>query len=298
MIDSFEARLVNLIADRLAGTTEILSVNRMRDGLPLPTAVGPRAAVLVTTARPQEDLGDDRQEVLGDKGARALRPVLRLDGEALVRLEVKEATNVAQRSALVKALDRLLLVLHDADVRSGKAFQTATDQGFALDGGFRLVRFDAIPLGTPAIESRRFDVVYAWSGRFWPVRPALLGPRIDDVQTRQVVLPMQLPQDLEVKAGAAPITVSIPLDLTATGGAVPALVARLQGATPPGTLVGATTGLPPGFFAVPVAAGVARVQYRAPATATEPADAVVELRIGGDGSAWTVLETFPIRVRP
>ncbi len=46
MIDGFEARLVNLLADRLAGTTDVVSIDRMRDGLTQPTAAGPRLLII------------------------------------------------------------------------------------------------------------------------------------------------------------------------------------------------------------------------------------------------------------
>lgn len=298
MIDRFEARLTNLIADRLAGTTEIVSVARMRDGLPRPTATGPRAAVAVLSANPDEELGDDKPEVFGGPGERALRPVLRLAGEALVRLEVAEASSPNQRLALVRALDRLLLTLHDEPVRSGKAFDTGADQGFALDGGFRLARVAAVPTGAPPAEHRRFDVIYEFAGRFWPARAPLAGPQIARIPTRLVVLPMRLPAGLSTQAGASALQIEVPIDLRATGGATPALAARLQGATPPGALQGDPAGLPPGFVAVPVAGGAARISYLPPATLEEPEEAVIEIRYAADGGAFPVLETLLVAVEP
>jgi hypothetical protein len=295
MIDAFEARLANLIADRLAGTTEIVAVDRMRDGLSQPTATGPRAALAVVSAEPDMELGDDRQERLGGRGARAERPVVRLAGEVVIRLEVREATNPGQRIALMRGLDRLLLTLQEEDIRTGEAFQTGADLGFALDGGFRLARVTAPPTGTNLSIHRRFDLFYSYSGRFWPVIAPVAGPRIDTIPTRVAVLPMALPTGATARAGVA-LDLRIPLDLRATSGAPSTLVGRLQGATPPGSLVGATAGLPPGFVRLDVTDGAVLLRYQPPAVVTEPVEVGVELR--HDGGGFPILETFTIGVTP
>ncbi|HMV67377.1 MAG TPA: hypothetical protein PKA64_11045 [Myxococcota bacterium] len=297
MIDGFEARLVNLLADRLAGTTDVVSIDRMRDGLTQPTAAGPRATVAVLSANPDSELGDDRQERLGAKGSYAERPVLRLAGEAVVRVQVREASNVNQRLAILRALDRLLLVLQAQDVRDGSGFQTGADLGFALDGGFRVTRVAGVPTGTDLSEHRRFDILCAFSGRFWPVIAATTGPAIRTIPVRTVVLPMTLPDRISTRAGV-PLDVVIPVDLRATAGAPLALAARLQGASPQGSLTGVTTGLPPGFVAVPVANGALTVRYRPPATVTEAFEEGVELRYAWIGSSFPILETFSILVTP
>lgn len=296
MIEEFEARLADLIADRLAGTTELTSIGRMRDGFP--DAEGPSAAVMVLSADPDAELGDDRREVFGGRGERAERPVLRLGGEALVRLEVSAAASSAERAALLRALDRLLLELHDPAVRDGSAFDTGADLGFALDGGFRLARVTAGPDGAPALDHRRFDLRYRYAGRFWPVMPPLVGPAITSIPTRLALLPASIPKGLAARAGAPTLSIGVPLDLRALGGAVPELVARLQGAAPAGVLEGASDGLPPGFVRVPVLDGAARLAYVPPGALDARTVAGIELRYAGAGSAFPVLARFDVAVVP
>ena len=297
MIDGFEARLTDLIADRLAGTTEIVSVARMRDGFPDAALTAPSAGVMVLSADPDTELGDDKLEVLGGRGERAERPVLRLAGEVLVRLEVRAAASLSERAAMVQALDRLLLELHDPAVRNGRAFDTGQDLGFSLDGGFRLARVVTASSAVVSADHRRFDVVYAYAGRFWPVETPT-GPSITNVRARAAVLPMPIPSGLSTQAGAGALPIDVPIDLRASGGAIPDLAARLQGAAPPGALQGTTAGLPPGFVRVPVIDGAARLSYLPPATLETRVEVGIEIRYAGVESSFPVLARLPVEVTP
>lgn len=275
MLDAFETRLADLLADLLAGQEEIAGVARAG----ATSAFGPKGArvhVRVLSGAPRSVLGDDEREALGQKGAYTLRQTLRLEGQVQLELSVLAAAK-DPRVALLKAVDRVLLALHAGDVRTGGAFKTDADLGFELDG-FRLE--GVTTPASPTVDDRRIQIDYRYSGAFWPLAPAESGKPITTVPVRLAVLPAGLPEGLSVSAGGADLDVPITLDLRAMGGATGLLAARLRGAAPPGQLVGGTSGGPPGFVVyAPGEDEQYHLRYRPPATLSGRARVRVELRL-------------------
>ncbi len=303
MIDAFESRLADLLADATSGAAAVAGVSRLRDGLTDAPAGKARVTVQLISGAPSTELGDDRLESI-DKLSQ--RPVLRLSGEAEIAVEVATqaapADQAGERGVLLRALDAVLLALHDATVRDGTKFATNVDQGFELDG-FRLEGLQ--PDAQQLTNFRRLTVRYAWSGRFWPATAPIAGPAIAKVPTRVAVLPLTAPATVEVHAGAAPLSVAMALDLRgwqagAAGAPPPArAAARLMGASPPGALVGDATGLPAGWIGFAVdAAGNFTLVYQPPATLAARADVRVEIGLAAPDHETAPLGELRITVRP
>lgn len=301
MIDSFEQRLADLLADRVADAAEIQQVGRRRDGSAPAAAGRVLCTVEVTTAQPAREMGDDRREVRRGPNGFGLRPVLRLSGDAIVALEaaggVAPNDQPGQRPALLRAVDQVLLALHDEDVRGGGAFATDEDQGFELDA-FRFEgtgeNADSAPL-----PFTRFELRYTYGGRFWPVQPDVPGDAILTPATRMAILPLDLPEPLTVHAGAADLAISIGASLGVAGGAEARVVARLRGATPPGQLVGDPTGVPAGAVGyVGDADGRYRIVYRPPATLGAPVTVRVALSLANRERPTVALGELRLRVQP
>jgi hypothetical protein len=297
VIDPFEARLADLVADRLGVAPEIDRVTRARDGLTDPAAGKARLTVQVLGAQPSTEVGDDTLERQPD-GA-SLRPVLRLAGAAQIAVAVAAATGdadqAAERATLLAALDRLLVALHDGTVRDGSAFATGVDQGFALDG-FRLEEI-APPVAAPD-DFHRVVVRYSYSGRFWPLTPAVTGDRIRTLPTRLAVLPFLVTDARTTKAGQD-LSLPIALELHSEAGATAQLTARLLGASPVGQLVGATAGLPPGSVGYSRGSdGRFTVVYRPPATVAAPATVRIAIALSSPDRPTVALGELAVVVQP
>lgn len=298
MIDAFEARAADLLADRLSGAPGVQGVMRAGGGLPAPSGTAAQIRLWVGAARPSLEVGDDRAQVRRGAGGYELRPVLRLAGELLIELEIGKQGGGSpgasvQRQTLMGALDRLLVVLNDGKVRDGTAFATGADQGFELDG-FRLERVEPVP-DAPG-DFRRIRTVYAYAGRFWPVQPAVAGKAIEQLPTRMIVLPAERPEVLAAVAGGPDLQVSIAIDLRVRDGAVARVVARLLGASPPGALIGETAGLPPGSVGYLPVDGRFQIVYRPPVSLSQSTRVSVELSLSREGGQGTRLDTLHIEV--
>jgi len=276
VIDQFEQRLADLLAERITSSTFERIVRAEVDAAP--TAGKAEAVVRVERAAATAVVGDDTREVLPDKSS--LRRVLRLSGTSLVRVQaapgLDAATRNAQRKVLITAVDAVLLALHDADVRSGSAFETGSDLGFALEA-FRLA--DWGPPEVPAVNSIAVEIRYQFEGRFWPVEPVVVGGAIKKMPLRLAVQ-SGMPDPIVIRAGSADLTIPVPLELQVSDGAEARLAARLLGASPPGSLIGDATGLPPGSVGFPRGTdGIFRVVYRPPPTVVGQAEARIALEL-------------------
>jgi hypothetical protein len=292
VLEAFEARLADLLADALAGTAGLAVPSRgPPDAIP---AADVAPFVQVIRAETEPVLGDDAPVTRRVAGSLRLRTVLVLHGE--VRVSLVAANDVAQPARLA-ALDTVLVALQDESVRQGRAFDDDTDQGFELRG-FRFLR--AAPAGgsTP-LSAATWELVFAYEGDFWPVRPEPEGPAITTIPRRLVPLPVAVPEVLSARAGGADVTIPLQLDLRTIGGAAPRVVARLRGAAPPGTLLGDAAGAPPGFVSVPVDAdGIAELDYRPPAVLAAPTRVRIAASLAGEDRPTVALAELVIQVMP
>jgi hypothetical protein len=287
MLDRFEARLADLFADLLAGTPSLALPQRS-----LPSAApanGILPVVRVLTGAPRAEFGDDALRQRRRVGGIGLRVVLALEGMASIDLLPAVAI---PRPARLDALDRVLAAFQAEAVRSGAAFDDGTDQGFALRG-FRLREMVAAEEG-----EARLRTVFAYEGDFWPVRPEEDGPAIAEIRSRIATLPVTVPLGLAARAGGPDVTIPIGLDLRSLAAGPVRVVARLAGAAPPGSLVGAAA-LLPGFIEFPVDAdGVARVVFRPAAIVAAPAIAGISVALAGVGRPTVALAEIAVRVLP
>lgn len=295
MLDAFESRLRDLLADALA--TAEAAVTRPLDA-PGPGAdagaVRVIAGVLGATADSQ--LGDDARERLGERGAYRLRPVLHLEGEVAVELiaPVPEDDS-SQRQALMRTLDRVLLALDGRRVRDGRAFRTDQDQGFQL-AGFRLVRVEPSP-ESPA-SADRLRAVFAFAGRFWPVEEPAEGGLITALPARLAVLPVRLPEGLAATAGGGDLEIPIALDLRVLNGAPARLGARILGASPIGGLIAGDGPAAPAVELPPADGGEFRFLYRPPAQLGAPARVRVTIALESESTPAVDLGLLTIEVTP
>lgn len=291
MLEAFEARLTDLLADALAGVAGLAVPRRGRAAIP-PAGVAPFIQVIRAETEPL--LGDDAPVTRRIGGSLRLRTVLVLHGE--VRISLVAADALAQPARLA-ALDTVLVALQDESVRQGRAFDDGTDQGFELRG-FRFLRAD--PGTDPTLLSAAtWELAFAYEGDFWPVRPEPEGPAITSIPRRLVPLPVAVPERLSARAGGADLTIPLQLDLRTAGGAAPRVVARLRGAAPPGTLLGDAAGAPPGFVSVPVnASGIAALDYRPPAVLAAPARVRIAASLAGEDQPTVALADLVIEVTP
>lgn len=306
MLDAFEARLAELLTDRLDEVAGLAGVVRPGgDG----TALGGdtlELRVRIVDARPMTVVGDDARARLGERGAWRERVTLALEGRVELELRIGEAgdaaASAAQRGQLVGVLDRLLVCLADEGVRSGLAFAKATDQGFELDG-FRLAQVQAPDAGEGALQSWRVEVDY--QGRFWPVGEEQAGVAIAALPIRTAVLPAGLPSGASVRAGETlelPVRValeSLHLGAEADGGEGPPrrIMARLRGASP-GELLGDAAPGAEGFVGYAVdPAGEIRVRYAAPDAVVGKAEARIELALERPAGGRVGLGELRVEVR-
>lgn len=302
MINAFESRLTDMLADSLSGVSEVQLVTRPRYDMDTaaPSATEAAVVVRVLTAKSQTKLGDDSLERQGQKGAYELRTMLYLSGTVELEIVIdpgSTGTEVEQRRAtLMHSLDQLVLSLHNEEVRNGRAFQTGADLGFDLDG-FRLVSIE--PPAEEPDNFARFRMLYSYSGRFWPVETPAEGDLIRTLPTRIAVLPMQIPEKNVAIAGGSDITIPIHVDLRALNSASARLMARLRGASPPGNLVGDTTGMPPGgwVFWVPDSDGIFQIIYHPPASVSGTVFVGVSSALDTESGPRIALGDFDIEVR-
>lgn len=305
MLDAFEARLIEVLAEGLTGTPALAGIARARDGLTAPTGATVQLRVRLLDARPQAAVGDDERARLRRGGGWQRRIEMQLEGEVELVFRIGQAgppERPQQRERLVRVVDRALVVLADEAIRSGQAFRGDADLGFELDG-FRLVALEAPRAPADAAdEIRQMTVRCGWAGRFWPVGEEQAGAAIREMPVRQVVLPIGLPEGLRVKAGAErDIVLTIELDTLRIGGAPlpePAIVARLLGASP-GELVGAAEPGAPGwvrFLADPQQRTRFVVRYRAPAQVSGKAEARITLGFSRSPAARVELGVLKVEV--
>lgn len=281
MLDSFESRLTDMLADGLI--TETSQVVRPRDDLSDLLAAQPQRVLIIVrvlSAEANHLLGDDALERLGQRGSYQLRPALYLTGQAALEFRIAPpgpgADPLPPRQNLLQVLDQALVLLHQDKVRQGRAFQTGSDLGFDLDG-FRLAQLGPLPDEPENVRALR--VVYHYSGRFWPVEALAEGKVIDRFPTRIAVLPIQIPEGVTATAGGADVRVPLAADLRFLNGAPVRLTARLRGASPPGTLIGDTSNIPAGFVAYdPDERDVFYLVYRPPASLSQ--DTQVRVALG------------------
>jgi hypothetical protein len=295
MLDSFEARVTDLVADELNGIAAVQTITRPRSDV---STDPDRVAIVVRTlsAAPDVNFGDDARERLGSRGQYQLRTTLRLAGQLAISATINPSggTNVADRRRIVMdVVDALLVALQRSSIRSGQDFQTGVDLGFDLDG------FRFAGLSTPDDAPHSFSTIsalYDFSGRFWPVETPEEGDEITAVPTRIAVLPIQIPERLRAVAGTD-LLVPLRLDLRALNGASARVMARLRGAAPPGQLVGATSDVPAGWTAfTPQPDGSVDIVYRPPATVATPVRVGVSTALSRAQRPFVALAELTIEV--
>lgn len=278
MLAAFEARLADLLADALPGQA-------FARGRAVAPQNGIGAAVRVLSAAATPRLGDDAAELIRRPPALALRTSLRLAGEAAIEL--------AGAAPLLPLADRILVALHAPALRDGAGFETGADQGFALDA------FRFAGMGAASDRPETLALRYAFEGRFWPVLAEPEGPAIAQIPLRLAVLPAGVPQGLRARAGGPDLAVPLGLNLAAAGGAERRIVARLAGASPPGSLVGESANVPQGHVGFAVDAdGIARLLYRPPATLAAPESVAIETALAFPGRPSVALARIHVAVDP
>ncbi len=268
MLDSFETRLTGIVAELLAGGG-VQAVTRPRGDDAAVAGESGKVVVVVRilTVEPDRQWGDDSREKLGLKGQYRTRTSLSLHGQVAIDLTIDPSSGAglgARRQTLLAAVDRLLVALQTERIRNGRQFLADTDLGFELDG-FRFNRVGP-PEEAPASFST-LRVYCTYSGRFWPVEPAAEGDLISTLPARLLVLPVEMPERVRAKAGGPDVGIPLRMDLRSLNGATATVIARLQGTSPPGSLVGDAAGVPAGWTGfTPDAQGVVRIVYHPPAT--------------------------------
>ena len=296
MFDAFEIRLADLLANALVGAANLGPVGRA-GAVAAPSAGEVGLSVRVAEFAPEPHVGDDRRAEIRDATSIRLRPTLHVAGRVLVRLTATPPNGpqgIEARARLVTMLDRVLLALHPEAMRSGQGFDTGADQGFELDS-FRLQSVG--PLPEAAEDVLQIDLGYGFAGRFWPVVTHPEGDVITTMPTRIVAMPVRLPERLVAQAGGANLSVPLRLDLSAADGAATAVAARLEGAAPPGALVGDGTPAPAGYTGFAVGAdGLSDLVYQPPANLTGRAEVRVETRLAHPDRPSIPLTRFTIEV--
>lgn len=300
MLDSFESRLTDMLADGLP-TLNGLPTRPVDDLADLFSDEADRAVIVVQilSAEANPLVGDDALERLGQRGDYQLRPVLYFKGETILDFRMAPPGTgpepLAARQTLLQVLDQVLVWLHQDQVRQGRAFQTDDDLGFDLDS-FRLIQVGPLPDEPENVRAVR--ATYFYEGRFWPVETPAEGDIIDHLPTRIAVLPVQIPEGLTAQAGGADVTVPLPIDLRALNGAPIRITARLRGASPPGTLVGESDGVPTGFVAYePDENGIFQLVYRPPATLSDDVQVRIALGLAHPEQPTVQLGELRIQVR-
>ncbi len=268
MLNSFEKRLADLIADGLSTEAGLQLVTRPRSDLPSVASANSKAVVIVRLfdARCDGHMGDDGLERRGARGEYRLKTILTMSGTALLECRISPTGGASleqRRLTLLRVVDSLMLFLHKPEVRNGKAFDLTEDQGFKIEG-FRLDSL-AHPTGVDD-DFSRIELRYHFNGQFWPVEPEIEGAVITMMPSRLTVLPLGIPESITVKAGAPVQSIAFFCDKRESGGALMEIVARLRGASPAGVLSGDTTGLTGGWTSFPVtSSGECSILYAPPA---------------------------------
>ena len=298
MLNAFEARLIELLADAFAGPTSAGEPRvgvRSRAGGPDPQNAEVALTVALGNASPWTDFGDDAEVARRVNEVWLLRPEVPLTGEVSIVLGALGGDPVQCRTQLLQALDRLLVVLDAEALRRGRALDPAVDQGFAISA-FRLQHIETDIAGTP--DPARLRLVYGYEGRFWPVRPDVEGGAITELPTRIAILPLSIPERTVVRAGTGPAALSVRGDLRAMRGAAPVLLARLRGLAP-GTLAGSGAAAPEGFVAsLPRPDGLFPLSYAPPAAVAATVRVDIELSLGSPEGVTVVLDDLSLEVVP
>lgn len=295
MIGELERAIADLLADRLVPGPTVSDVVRFGRGAGQPPNRRARVEVQVLQAEASDQLGDDGPERFGDRstGIRT-RPVLWLEGQVQLHVWVRDGERVT-RQVLLRAVDEVLLALHDPAVRSGAVFAAASEaDGFALDSGLRLRDIENTAMG-------RCQLRYAFGGRFWPVEQPVAGPPIadDGIQLRLAVLPVGIPTGVVATAGEPPIAVPITLDLRTSGTDAPDVIgARLLGSEPPGNLLATGPSPTEGFVGISGVDGSYLLSYGPPPSVDSPVVARVELQLTGPDRRQIPLGELHIEVVP
>jgi hypothetical protein len=271
MFDLFEKRLADLIADGLSTETGVQLVTRPRSNLSTVAPSNVKVIIIVTLfdAHSDDRMGDDSFEKRGIRGDYKLKTVLRMSGTVVLECRISPTGGSSlekRRVTLLRVIDSLMVFLHSTDVRNGKKFDLPIDQGFKIQG-FRLQ--SVTPVVGAESDFSRMELRYHFSGQFWPVKPEVDGDVITSIPSRLAILPLAIPEQITMKAGASVQAIKFTCDTRNLGGASIAIVARLPGASPAGTLSGDTAGLTGGWTAFPVnSSGECTINYIPPAVTT------------------------------
>lgn len=302
MLDAFEIRLADMVADGLAdaGAAGAATVMRPRDDLLVMVVENPDRVMIAAqllSASSSQHLGDDSRGRLGRKNDYRLRTTLHFDGEVALDFHIAptpaERDPAEFRSNLLQIVDLVLVLLHAGNVRNGDAFKTEDDLGFELDG-FRLVGIGPLP-DEPA-NTHAMRALYRYSGRFWPVETPVLGETIGALPTRIAVLPIQIPEEVHATAGGEDAHIPVPVALHAFDGAPVSLVARMEGASPPGQLIGDATDIPGMVSYTPTTPGIFIVVYRPPSSLSSDAQVRIALSLSHPGHQTVNLGRLGIKV--
>ncbi len=291
MIDAFEAALTDLLANALAGDQAISEVLRVGRGTGQPAAGMVRLEAGVLSATASDHLGDDLPERFGNRREGiTTRPVFWLDG--MVQIELRMRRSNTSRQTLVRTVDRVLVALHSTTIRTGRSFTPEAEQnGFALDGGLRLVALDSE-------AATNATLTYHYAGRFWPTTAPESGESIRSTHLRQVSLPLRVATALRARAGGPELLIPVAVDLMApTPEAAPVLAARLLGSEPPGSLSGNTDAPREGFVGLEEEGGVYPLRYTPPETLESPSVVNAELVLLGEAGGFS-LASVRIEVLP
>ena len=298
MLNAFEGRLIELLADAFAGpppTGEPRVRVRPRAGGAEPQGTDVALTIALGNASPWTDFGDDAEVARRVNNVWLLRPEVPLTGEISITLEALTGDPVERRTRLMQALDGLLIVLDTEALRRGRAFDPPVDQGFAISA-FRLQRLETDIADTP--DPTRLRLVYGYEGRFWQVRPDVAGGAITHLPTRMAILPLSIPEHTVVRAGTGPAALPVRGDLRAMDGATPVLLARLRGLGP-GTLTGSGAAAPEGFVASQARPdGLFPLSYAPPAAVASPVRVDIELSLGSPEGTSVVLDELSVQVVP
>lgn len=298
MLNAFEERLIDLLADAVSGSPpqgqpriEVLA----RVGAAAAAATDVAVSAQLGEATGWSDFGDDGQVARKIEAGWRLRTEIPLNGEVAVSLVAQSGTPVERRARLLNALDRMLVVLDAEALRHGTGFDPGQDRGFAISG-FRLLRVDANNDKPP--DPTRMTLVYGYQGRFWPVVAEVEGPQIRTLPTRFAILPLAVPERLSTRAGNGALAIDIRADLRGLEGGSPVLMAKLRGLAP-GVLEGTGLPAPQGFVGSAAdTSGRFPLSYRPPAAVAGPIDVGIQLSLASSAGATVVLDDLTVKVLP
>jgi hypothetical protein len=288
VLSEFETRLANVLGTRLApplaGAVDV--------------APGRDSARIVLSVRAAQPVDDDLLSLRPERvpGDVAPRRVVKLRCEVGLEMRVPAG---GDRADQMGALDQALYLLGDASFRDGSALLPDDDS----DPGFLIRRLQLTRSEPPAA------VTLDAEGFFWPVGVGgVSGPAIREARIRQASLPLRLvPERPDLVAAGAPLDLRVEFGATGTlrvdaeggvsrlpYGSVVVSVVDAGGRPGAGALAGGTAG-PGGARVLPLADGIATLQYTPPAQAT--VDHLVVRLEDNEGGAGIELGRFRLAVR-